>query len=332
MLRCTVEVVWRPGLDRDLVERRPRLRVATHLAPAVLPVYAIAARRSAERLGRSPELVVPGDYERCGADLDDVCFVCSVPYVLLAAEGAIGMDVVAAPVLRGNRYGGRPIYYSDVIVRAESRFRRFEDLHGARWAYNEPYSHSGFVVALHHLATIGAGPSFLGASIEAGYHDDAIRLVLAGGADWAAIDSQVLWIWERRDPSLRRRLRVVATLGPSTIQPVVASTTRLSPDERVGVRAALVDLARDPLARPLLDGAGIERFAATSDADYADIRRMLATVEAAGLLPAWWWPRWRATVGPGVSGRSPERAGSSRPRRRPHRTRRSSPRPSRPLS
>ena len=319
-------------MDRDPVARRPRLRVATHLAPAVLPVYAIAARRSAERLGRSAELVVPDDYDRCGADLDDVCFVCSVPYVLLAAAGAIGMDVVAAPVLRGDRYGDRPIYFSDVIVRADSRFQRFDDLEGARWAYNEPYSHSGFIVALHHLAEIGARPSFLGASVEAGYHDDAIRLVLSGGADWAAIDSQVLWIWQARDPSLERSLRVVATLGPSTIQPVVASTTRLSLDERAGVLAALVDLESDPLARPLLDGAGVERFVATCDADYADIRRMLATVETAGLLPAWWWPRWEATVGAGVSGRSPERVAARRPRRRPPRPRTSSPRPSRPRS
>jgi phosphonate transport system substrate-binding protein len=290
-------------MDPDTHIQRSRLHVATHLAPAVLPVYALAARRIAERIERTAELVVPDDYARCGADLDDVCFVCSVPYVLLADAGAIGMDVVAAPVLRGDRYAGKPLYFSDVIVRADAPYRRFEDLEGARWAYNEPYSHSGFVVVLHRLAELAAGPSFLGPWIEAGYHDDAIRLVMAGGADWAAIDTQVLDLWLARDPSLRRGLRIVATLGPSTIQPVVASTRRLSAAERDAVRSALVALENDPLARVLLDEAGIERFVPAVDRDYADIRQMLNRVERAGLLPAWWWPRWEAAVGDRVSGR-----------------------------
>jgi phosphonate transport system substrate-binding protein len=312
---------------------RNRLSVATLLAPAVLPVYAMAARRIGERLQRPAQLVVPTDYARCGADLDDVCFVCSVPYVLLARTGSIGMDVIAAPVLHGERYGGRSVYFSDVIVRSDGPVRRFAELAGSRWAYNEPFSHSGFLVVLHHLAAIGATASFVGQPIEAGYHDDAIRLVLDGGADWAAIDSQVLDIWRRQEPSIDRRLRVVATLGPSTIQPVVASTARLTERERHAATAVLVGLAQDPLARPLLDAAGIDRFAPAADADYADIRRMFDRVGSAGLLPTWWWSRWEAEVGSGLSPRSPERAPALAERtHRSPRPRRSSPRPSGPPS
>ena len=314
-------------------ETRRYLSVATLLAPGVLPVYAIAARRIGERLRRPAQMVVPTDYRRCGADLDDVCFVCSVPYVLLARAGAIQMDVLAAPILSGDRYGGRPVYYSDVIVRSDRPARRFEDLAGSRWAYNEPFSHSGYLVVLHHLAEIGAAPDFLGDSIEAGYHDDAIRLVLDGRADWAAIDSQVLGIRRRQEPALDDRLRVVDTLGPSTIQPVIASATRLGIDERRVVADALVELADDPIARPLLDAAGIDRFVPVRDADYADIRGMFDRVQAAGWLSSWWWSRWEAEVASGVSRRSPERAPAPAVRARPSpRPRRSSPRPSRPRS
>ena len=317
------------------VPSRPsdHLTVATLLAPAVLPAYAIAARRIGERLHRPAQLIVPTDYTRCGADLDDICFVCSVPYVLLARAGRIEMEVIAAPVLRGERYRGQPVYFSDVIVRWDAPARRFEDLAGTRWAYNEPFSHSGFLVVLHHLADIGASGGFIGEAVEAGYHDDAIRLVLGGLADWAAIDSQVLDIWRRQDPSIDGRLRVIATLGPSTIQPVVASAARLSSRERRAATDALVDLADDPLGRVLLEVAGIDRFVPAADARYSDIRRMFDRVEAAGLLPSWWWTRWEAEVGPGVSRRSPERAlvppARSAPRPRP---RTSSPRPSRPRS
>ena len=296
-------------------------------------MYATAARRIGERLGRPALLVVPADYRRCGADLDDVCFVCSIPYVLLARTEAIEMDVIAAPVLLGDRYEGRPVYFSDVVVRSDSRARRFEDLAGCRWAYNEPFSHSGFMVVLHHLAEIGATLGFVASSVEAGSHDDAIRRVIDGRADWAAIDSQVLDIWRRQDPSRARRLRVVATLGPSTIQPVVASTRRLTLRGRRDATAALIDLAEDPTVRPLLDAAGIDRFVLARDGDYADIRRMFDRVHAAGLLPSWWWSRWEAEVEIGLSRRSPERVPAPVARARPSpRPRRSSPRPSRPRS
>ena len=204
------------------------------------------------------------------------------------------MDVIAAPVLRGRRYLGRPIYFSDVIVRAESRWRSLEDLEGTRWAFNEPYSHSGFMVALHGLARIGATTSFIGEAIEAGFHDDAIEMVRDGGADWAAIDSQVLDLALRRDPRLGRDVRVIESLGPSTIQPVVASARRLTAAQRIAAREMLLSMHAQPGDRMVLREAGIDRFVAVEDADYDDIRRMLDDVSRAGLLPDWWWSRWRA--------------------------------------
>lgn len=276
------------------------LRVATHLAPSVLPTYALAARRIGERLNRPAELVVAADYARCGADVDHVCFVCSIPYLLLASEGRIDMEPLAAPVLRGRRYAGRAVYFSDVIVRADSPWESLAALDGRRWAFNEPYSHSGFVVALHALAAIGADSGFIGEAIEAGFHDDAIELVLEGAADWAAIDSQVLDLAMRRDRRARDELRVVAGLGPSTIQPVVASGRRLSAAQRAATRDALLGMHALPADRLVLRASGIDRFVAVADGDYDDIRAMLRAVSDAGLLPAWWWPRWRALTGAGT--------------------------------
>lgn len=281
--------------------RRSAIRVATHLAPGVLPVYALAAQRVGERLGRPAELVVAEDYARCAADVDHVCFVCSVPYLLLSSTGAMRMEVLAAPLLRGRRYAGRPIYFSDVVVRADSEYRSLDDLRGTRWAFNEPYSHSGFLVVLHEVAIRPDGDGFLGEAVEAGFHDESLRMVLDGRVAWAAIDSQVLGIWLRRQPSLRRRLRVVATLGPSTIQPVVASARRLTRADRAAVTDALTSLHEQPADRVVLRRAGISRFVAAADEAYADIRTMLATVEASGLLPAWWRSRWEALAGGGGS-------------------------------
>ncbi len=284
------------------------LHVATHLAPGVLPAYALAARRMGGWLRRPAELVVAADYRRCAQDVDDVCFVCSIPYLLLEDVGAIRMEVLAAPVLRGRRYGGRPVYFSDVVVRADAPVRVFAELRGLRWAYNEPFSHSGFMVVLHRLAASRSGPDFLGDWIEAGFHDEALRMVLDGRADWAAIDSQVLDVWMRSDRSLRRRIRIIEALGPSTIQPVVASSQRLTPRQRSTLRAGLCALGSDESARAVLDAAGIERFVELPSAGYDDIRRMLDTVRQAGLIPSWWDARWRREIGPA---RGPRQAAST---------------------
>jgi len=272
---------------------RPALRVASHLAPGVEPLYAYLAEYLAVRLGRRAEFVMAESYERCAQDLDDVCFVCSIPYLLFADAGRIDMEVVAAPVLQGDRFGGRPIYFSDVIVAASSPHRALADLRGSVWAFNEPYSHSGYVTVLHHLAVLGEDRSFFGQMVEAGFHDEAIRMVADGRVDAAAIDCQVLEIELRDDPSLSRSLRRIGTIGPSTIQPVVVSRSRMTDAERETITAALLEVADDPGARAVLDMALVERFVPVDAAIYDDIRGKLATVRDTGLLPPSWDLGWQ---------------------------------------
>jgi phosphonate transport system substrate-binding protein len=270
------------------------LRVASHHAPEVEPLYSFLAAPMAERNGRQAEFVVADSYERCAQDIDDVCFVCSIPYLLFADAGRIDMEVIAAPVLRGDRYGGRPVYFSDVIVSAASPYRSFADLRGATWAYNEPFSHSGYVTVLNHLATLGEDRSYFAELVEAGFHREAIRMVADGRVDAAAIDTQVLDIELRDHPELAAALRRVDSIGPSTIQPVVASRARLTDAERRTITAVLLEVADDPAARSLLDAALVDRFVAVESASYDDIRAMFARVESAGLMDPAWHARWQA--------------------------------------
>jgi phosphonate transport system substrate-binding protein len=283
------------------------------LAPGIEPLYAFVAAYLADRLGRQAEFVVAESYERCARDVDDVCFVCSIPYLLFADAGRIDMEVVAAPVLGGDRYGGRPIYFSDVIVSATSPARSFADLRGATWAYNEPFSHSGYMTVLHHLVALGEDASYFARWVEAGFHQDAIRMVADGRVDAAAIDSQVLDVELRDEPDLAAAVRRIGAIGPSTIQPVVVSRSRLADAERDRIRRALIGLAEEPGARAVLDGALVERFVALNEGSYADIRLMFERVQRAGLLDASWHARWRAIAGagPGPGGQpapSPARA------------------------
>jgi len=277
---------------------RPPLRVASHLAPGVLPLYTFLADYLAASIGRRAEFTVATSYERCAQDVDDLCFVCSVPYLLFAELGRIHMEVVAAPVLIGARYASRPIYFSDVVVRSDSPYRRFGDLRGAVWAYNEPFSHSGYIVVWHHLLSLDEGAGYFSRMVEAGFHSEALRMVADGTVDAAAIDSQVLAIELRDHPDLAKRLRIIGAIGPSTIQPLVASTARLSAVERRTILAALLAVGDDPRARPVLDAALVERFVAVDGESYDDVRLMLGRVHEAGLVGAQWRARWAAVSSP----------------------------------
>ena len=259
------------------------LRFGTFLAPNMLPVYEAIADVVGKRLGLTTELLVETDYESCRNDLHDLCFVCSLPYVMFEREGISPAVPIAAPVLQGSRYGGRPIYYSDVIVRRDSGFDVFEDLRGASWAYNEPLSQSGYGITRYHLVSIGETGGFFGEVVEAGFHETAIRMVASGEVDASAIDSQVLAVEMRDHPELAASLSIIDSLGPSTIQPVGCSK-RFTTEFHHDVRRILLSLGDDPDFREVLDHGTVERFVAVGPDDYDDIRHMVDACEAAGFM------------------------------------------------
>lgn len=247
------------------------IRFASFLAPAMLPVYDFIRRYVGERLGVATLLSVGESYDQL-ADAD-VSFVCGLAYVELCGPGGLPLSPLAAPVFSGRRYGGRPIYFSDVIVRRDSRFQRFEDLLGATWCFNEPLSQSGYGVTRHRLVELGHTRGFFGRVVGSGFHSRSIRLVRSGEVDASAIDSHVLALEAREGPSLMDDLRVIGVLGPSTAQPVLAGDW-LPEGLREGVRSALLGVALDPAARPWLARGMIERFAPVDGPSYDDLRRM----------------------------------------------------------
>ena len=256
----------RPGTDRPLV-------FATYLAPRLLPVYRFIAAAVGERLGIETRLVVGTSFDQLLSGEVDVAFLCGLPYVRLAEQ----LDPLAAPVVAGDRYGGRPVYFSDVIVRRESPFQTFNDLRGASWSFNDPESHSGYLVTLTRLFELGQTDAFFGRVIDAGWHQVSIELVASGRVDASAVDSHVLAVELRDRPDLASRLRVIDSVGPSPIQPLVARRS-LDAALRQQLRGILADLAGDGLSQGL-----VERLTPIKDDWYEPIRTMLARVTEAGL-------------------------------------------------
>jgi phosphonate transport system substrate-binding protein len=232
------------------------LRAATYLAPCNRPLYELVA----EACGAS-ELVVGRDWRELAAGSVDLAFVCSPPVIWLG--GAV--EAVAAPILTDPRFGGKPLYSSEVVVNRDSPFNSLEDLRGSRWAVNEPSSWSGYWVTLHRIGSW----DFFGEVVEAGFHERALQMVASGEIDGAAIDSHVLGVVLRNAPELAGMLRVVETLGPSPSQPVVVRSS-LDPTSKEQIRERLLEL-HDPFMREFL----VEGFAPAPD--YSQIASVVSS-------------------------------------------------------
>jgi len=234
-----------------------RLLFGSYLAPCVRPLYEYVADACDHA-----RLVTGGDWRELASGRVDAAFVCSPPVVWLG--GAV--EAIAAPVLTDGRFHGRPLYCSDVVVARDSARGSLKDLRGARWACNEPGSWSGYWAT---LAQVGSW-TYFGDVVAAGSHHAALRMVAAGEVDGSAIDCQVLAVELRDHPELADRIRIVDSLGPAPIQPVVV---------RAGLDAGLKRQLRDcllGLSGEVLERYFVERF--TAPPDYSTVAAALARV------------------------------------------------------
>lgn len=211
------------------------------------------------------------------AELDSgniqVGWICGLPYTWKADHHPPLATLLAAPVMAGPRYLGKPVYFSDVVVRRESAYQSFLDLRGKTWAYNEPHSHSGFNITRFKLASIGERGSFFRQVVAAGSHQRALEYILSGVVDASAIDSTVLETELDQDPGLQDRIRTIEILGPSPIPPWVV-TTSLPEDLLSRLQHALLEMHLNRSGRQILATGRTARFVKVNDQDYDPIRRM----------------------------------------------------------
>ncbi len=249
------------------------LRFATYLAPNIYETYAFIARYVGEKVGRPVTLNVGQSFDEFALGQVDIGFLCSLPYTRLADSPDHPVELMAAPILHGERYQQQPIYFSDVIVRSDSAYIRFDDLHGCTWAYNQRTSHSGWSIVCYSLLQRGKTLAHFGRLVETGSHQRSLALVLEGLADAAAIDSQVLDAFFIQQSELATSLRVIDTFGPSPIPPVAIDRT-VDPDLKRRIQDILLTLHNDPLAASALHKGAIERFVPVCDSDYDPIRKI----------------------------------------------------------
>ncbi|HKO54781.1 MAG TPA: PhnD/SsuA/transferrin family substrate-binding protein [Thermoanaerobaculia bacterium] len=200
------------------------LKLISYLAPSIpAGFFTLVARHLEAATGVPTEVAfetrisgpLDGDDDPFADGRADVGFICSPSFRFL--RGRSPVELLPLPVPLDARAAGRPVYFADVIVHAASAIRRFEDLRGATWGYNDRNSKSGWFSMLERTG----GEGFFDRLVHAGSHLRSLDLILTGDIDAAAIDSNTLALRQRLDPALRDQLRVLESWGPFPIQPVI---------------------------------------------------------------------------------------------------------------
>ena len=277
---------------RDLPRRRSGVRVLrlrTYLTPSVpRSLFAYLVGYLGERLGVATELQVETRHSGPPRGLPDpfsegeldLGFFCAPPYIWLQERSDSPVELVPfGLVFDDPRGAGRPVYFSDIVVRANDRARSFADLLDARWGYNDRESLSGYYSVLQTAAAHGADASFLGRLHDMGSHLASLRALRRGAIDAAAIDSTVLALRWRQDRALGTDLRVVHGLGPWPIQPIVMRRS-LPVRLKAALTSAVGTLAATPERQRALRRWLVTGVAPMTDADFDVERAALAQAQA----------------------------------------------------
>jgi ABC-type phosphate/phosphonate transport system substrate-binding protein len=165
------------------------------------------------------------------------------------------------------RYGDRPVYLSDFVVREDAPYRSLPDAFGGRLGWTVAHSHSGCNAPRHHLLRYAARFPFAGAvgplvtpmAVAAAVREERCEI---GPMDGFAHD-----LLRRHAPEKVAGLRVLESTDAAPIPFLVAAPE--TPRRIVGpLREALLALHEDAAARPLMEQVLVRRFEAVDEAAY----------------------------------------------------------------
>jgi len=206
----------------------------------------------------------------------DLGFICGLPYVMLREQRTPpAVRLLAGPVMKAPRYEGKPQYFSDIIVAKNSPFHSFSDLRGHVYVFNDELSNSGYNMPRYYMAKHGYTHGFFKRILRSGSHENSVRMVATGQADASAVDSMVLDYMFAKDSKYASKVRVIESIGPAPVVPLVIST-KIDEKTYQRLQDVILNMDKTPEGKKILEEGLLLRFAKVTDADYDKIREFRA--------------------------------------------------------
>ena len=169
------------------------------------------------------------------------------------------------------RYRNEPVYWTDLVVRADSALYTAVDALGSRLAYTTEDSQSGYQAPRQFFASFARAanaPLFASLVGPLVTPRNVVRAVLDGDADVGPLDSYAHDLMRLHQPKLTKGLRTIATTPPTPIPPLVAAAGT-SADTVSRLREALFAVAAAADLSTAREALLIEGFTAADRTDYA---------------------------------------------------------------
>ncbi|MDQ0588607.1 phosphate/phosphite/phosphonate ABC transporter substrate-binding protein [Variovorax paradoxus] len=195
-----------------------------------------------------------------------LAMMCGLPF----SQRAPRPTLVAAPLPSPARYGGRPVYFTDIVVRTGSAFETLADTFGGIVGYTLADSMSGGVALRNHLAPYRAARGtrlYRGAVGGLIHARGVIEALVEGRIDVGPLDSYYHDLLRRNEPALAQKVRIVDSTEAMPIPPLVA-TAPLTPGELARIRSALQEATRAPELAAVTERLLLAGFVSPDPADY----------------------------------------------------------------
>jgi hypothetical protein len=191
---------------------------------------------------------------------------------------------LAAPAPAPEPFAGRAVYWTDIVVSADSRFERDEDLAETRFGWTTEDSQSGYQAPRRHFA---ARALDRGGRFFASTHGPLItpRAVVDAITD-SSIDAGPLdayWhaLLRRHEPQTAARLRVIARTGETPI-PAFAAASSVPEAQRRALAEGFVAAGREAALRDVFAGLELAGFERADAAAYGILAGQALEVDALG--------------------------------------------------
>lgn len=195
-----------------------------------------------------------------------LAMMCGLPFSLRTPRPTL----VAAPLPSPARYGGRPVYFTDIVVRTDSAFETIEDTFGGIVGYTLADSMSGGVALRNHLAPFRAARGarlYRGAVGGLIHARGVIEALVEGRIDVGPLDSYYHDLLRRHEPALAQKVRIVDSTQAMPIPPLVA-TSALTDDALARIRHALQEATRSPELAAVTERLLLAGFVSPDPAGY----------------------------------------------------------------
>lgn len=234
-----------------------------------------------QRLGATVRFMARDQYQSVHALLNsgqvDAAWTCGYPYVRFQAQ----LRLLAVPL-----YQGQPWYQSYLIrplgAQGPDAVRSWGDLAGKVFAYSDPLSNSGWLVAQGELAAAGLSHHDLKRGFFAHGHRNVADAVATRLADAGSIDGYVWETMRLHGMAGAMQTEVIWKSRQHAFPPLVTAA-HTPPDRVQALQRGLLGMSGDDDGRSLLESLNLDGFITGQPALFESIRQLARSVPGAGV-------------------------------------------------